>query len=293
MEMVLCIFCVQKMDVLLLMVNIVGYCVVIEVGNNFGWFFIGQVIVVGKVLLVKVLIVGVGVVGLVVIGIVILLGVIIYVFDVCLEVVEQVELMGVEFVYLDFEEEQQDGVVIGGYVLVQFEEFCNVQLVKFCELVLEVDIVIIIVLILNCFVLVLWIEDMVKVMKFGLVIIDFVVECGGNVEGIVKDEKVVIDNGVIIVGYIDFLSCMVVQLLMFYVINICYMMIDLIFEKDGQVVYNMEDDVICGVIVVYQGEIIFLLFLFKVQVIVVQLKVEVKEKILEEIKVEEVVVFKV
>lgn len=88
MEMVLWILCVQKMDVLFLMVNIVGYCVVIEVGNNFGCFFIGQIIVVGKVFLVKVLVVGVGVVGFVVIGILMLLGVIIYVFDVCFEVVE-------------------------------------------------------------------------------------------------------------------------------------------------------------------------------------------------------------
>lgn len=74
---------------------------------------------------------------------------------------------------------------------------------------------------------------MVQVMKSGFVIVDFVVEKGGNCKLIKVDEKFVIENGVIIIGYIDFLLCMVVQFLIFYVINICYMMVDLIFEKDG------------------------------------------------------------
>lgn len=276
------------------MVNIVGYCVVIEVVNNFGCFFMGQVMVVGKVLLVKVLIVGVGVVGFVVIGVVISLGVQVYVFDVWLEVVEQIELMGVEFVYLDFFEVQIDGVIMGGYVVLFLFEFCEVQLKKFCEFVFQMDIVIIMVLIFGCLVLKLWIEDMVQVMKIGSVIVDFVVECGGNCDLIILDECFVIENGVVIIGYIDFFLWMGVQVFEFYGNNICYMLVDLIFVKDGVIVQNMEDDVICGVIVIYDGDVIWLLLLFKVVVIVVQkFKEKVCELMFEEKWVNEVVVFKV
>lgn len=68
---------------------------------------------------------------------------------------------------------------------------------------------IIIVVIFGKVLLVLIIVDMVKKMKYGLVIVDLVVECGGNVEGIVKNEKMFVD-GVIIIGYIDYFFCVFV-----------------------------------------------------------------------------------
>jgi len=37
--------------------------------------------------------------------------------------------------------------------------------------------------------------DMVSVMKFGLVVVDFVVESGGNVEGLLFGEEVVVAVG--------------------------------------------------------------------------------------------------
>ena len=118
MEMVPRISRAQKMDALSSMANIAGYRAVIEAGNNFGRFFTGQVTAAGKVPPAKVLVVGAGVAGLAAIGTSTSLGAITYAFDVRPEVAEQVESMGAEFVYLDFEEEQQDGSATGGYASV-------------------------------------------------------------------------------------------------------------------------------------------------------------------------------
>ena len=80
------------------------------------------------------LVVGAGVAGLAAIGASTSLGAITYAFDVRPEVAEQVESMGAEFVFLDFEEEQQDGSSTGGYASVSSPEFREAQLAKFREL---------------------------------------------------------------------------------------------------------------------------------------------------------------
>ena len=118
MEMVPRISRAQKMDALSSMANIAGYRAVIEAGNNFGRFFTGQITAAGKVPPAKVLVVGAGVAGLAAIGTSTSLGAITYAFDVRPEVAEQVESMGAEFVFLDFEEEQTDGAATGGYASV-------------------------------------------------------------------------------------------------------------------------------------------------------------------------------
>ena len=85
---------------------------------------------------------------------------------------------------------------------------------------------------------------MVAAMKPGSVIMDLAAEKGGNCKLTVADEKVVTDNGVTIIGYTDFPSRMAAQSSTLYSTNIRHMMTDLTPEKDGQLVHNMEDDVI-------------------------------------------------
>lgn len=247
----------QKMDALSSMANIAGYRAVIEAGNNFGRFFTGQITAAGKVPPAKVLVVGAGVAGLAAIGTSTSLGAITYAFDVRPEVAEQVESMGAEFVFLDFEEEQQDGAATGGYAAVSSPEFAAAQLAKFRELAPEVDIVITTALIPGRDAPELWTEDMVKAMKPGSVIVDLAAERGGNCKLTVKDEKIVTDNGVTIIGYTDFPSRMASQSSMLYATNIRHMMTDLTPEKDGKVVHDMEDDVIRGATATHKGEITF------------------------------------
>ncbi|RKT30859.1 NAD(P) transhydrogenase subunit alpha [Roseovarius halotolerans] len=247
----------QKMDALSSMANIAGYRAVIEAGNNFGRFFTGQVTAAGKVPPAKVLIVGAGVAGLAAIGTSTSLGAITYAFDVRPEVAEQVESMGAEFVYLDFDEETQDGAATGGYAAPSSPEFREAQLAKFRELAPEIDIVITTALIPNREAPELWTEDMVKSMKRGSVIVDLAAEKGGNCKLTVMDDKIVTDNGVTIIGYTDFPSRMATQSSTLYATNVRHMMSDLTPEKDGQVVHDMEDDVIRGATVAHDGDVTF------------------------------------
>ncbi|MCV6593419.1 MAG: NAD(P)(+) transhydrogenase (Re/Si-specific) subunit alpha, partial [Silicimonas sp.] len=181
----------QKMDALSSMANIAGYRAVIEAGNNFGRFFTGQVTAAGKVPPAKVLVVGAGVAGLAAIGTATSLGAITLAFDVRPEVSEQIESMGAEFVFLDFEESQQDGAATGGYAAPSSPEFREKQLEKFRELAPDVDIVITTALIPNRDAPILWTKDMVEMMKPGSVIVDLAAERGGNCELTVMDDKIV------------------------------------------------------------------------------------------------------
>ena len=291
MEMVPRISRAQKMDALSSMANIAGYRAVIEAGNNFGRFFTGQVTAAGKVPPAKVLVVGAGVAGLAAIGTAVSLGAVVYAFDVRPEVAEQVESMGAEFVYLDFQDDQ-DGAETGGYAKPSSPEFREAQLAKFRELAPEIDIVITTALIPNREAPELWTEDMVQSMKRGSVIVDLAAEKGGNCKLTVPDEKIVTDNGVTVIGCTDFPSRMATQASMLYATNIRHMLTDLTPDKDGQINHNMEDDVIRGATVTYEGEITFPPPPPKVQAIAAKPKAEVKELTPEEKKAQEIAAFK-
>ena len=281
----------QKMDALSSMANIAGYRAVIEAGNNFGRFFTGQVTAAGKVPPAKVLVVGAGVAGLAAIGTSTSLGAITYAFDVRPEVAEQVESMGAEFVFLDFSEEQADGAATGGYAAVSSPEFAAAQLAKFREIAPDMDIVITTALIPNREAPELWTADMVASMKPGSVIIDLAAEKGGNCKLTVMDERIVTDNGVIIIGYTDFPSRMAAQASTLYANNIRHMLSDLTPEKDGVIVHDMEDDVIRGATIAHAGEVTFPPPPPKIQAIAAKPKEKVPEKTAEEKRAEEVQAF--
>ena len=281
----------QKMDALSSMANIAGYRAVIEAGNNFGRFFTGQITAAGKVPPAKVLVVGAGVAGLAAIGTATSLGAITYAFDVRPEVAEQIESMGAEFVYLEFEEAQQDGAATGGYAAPSSPEFREKQLAKFRELAPDVDIVITTALIPGRDAPKLWLADMVAAMKPGSVVVDLAAERGGNCDLTVPDEKIVSENGVTVVGYSDFPSRMAAQSSTLYATNIRHMMSDLTPEKNGQVHHNMEDDVIRGATVAHEGAVTFPPPPPKVQAIAAKPKETVPEKTPEERRAEEVAAF--
>lgn len=244
----------QKMDALSSTANIAGYRAVIEAGNSFGRFFTGQVTAAGKVPPAKVLVIGAGVAGLAAIGAAQSLGAIVRAFDVRPEVAEQIESMGAEFLFLDFDE---SGSGDGGYAAPSSPEFREKQLELFRQQAPDVDIVITTALIPGRDAPKLWLKDMVKAMKPGSVIVDLAAERGGNCDLTKKDEKIETPNGVTIIGYTDLASRMATQASTLYATNIRHMMTDLTPEKDGVIVHDMEDDVIRGATVAHQKEITF------------------------------------
>ena len=283
----------QKMDALSSMANIAGYRAVIEAGNNFGRFFTGQVTAAGKIPPAKVLVIGAGVAGLAAVGTSVSLGAITYAFDVRPEVAEQIESMGAEFVFLDFAEAQQDGAATGGYAAPSSPEFREAQLKKFRQLAPEIDIVIATALIPGRDAPKLWLADMVAAMKPGSVVIDLAAERGGNCDLTIADQRVVSDNGVVIIGYTDFPSRMATQASTLYATNIRHMMTDLTPAKDGVVVHNMEDDVIRGATVTHAGEITYPPPPPKIQAIAAQKpKEKAKELTAEERRAKDAAAFK-
>jgi NAD(P) transhydrogenase subunit alpha len=244
----------QKMDALSSMANIAGYRAVIEAGANFGRFFTGQVTAAGKVPPAQVLVVGAGVAGLAAIGTAVSLGAVVHAFDVRPEVAEQIESMGAEFVFLEFEP-TQDGAATGGYAAPSSPEFREKQLGKFRELAPRMDIVITTALIPGRPAPVLWTADMVGMMKPGSVIVDLAAERGGNCELTVPDQKIVTAHGVTIVGYTDFPSRMAAQASTLYATNIRHMLTDLTPAKDGVILHDMDDDVIRGATVAHAGAV--------------------------------------
>ena len=247
----------QKMDALSSMANIAGYRAVIEASNNYGRFFTGQVTAAGKIPPAKILIIGAGVAGLAAIGAATSLGAQVYAFDVRPEVAEQIESMGAEFVFLDFDETQTDGSESGGYAAPSSPEFREKQLEKFTQLAPNIDIVITTALIPGREAPKLWLENMVLEMRTGSVVIDLAAERGGNCELTVPDQKILSENGVTIIGYTDFPSRMAAQSSELYSTNIRHMISDLTPEKDGVINHDMEDDVIRGATVCFGGEITF------------------------------------
>lgn len=241
----------QKMDALSSMANIAGYRAVVEAAQHFGRFFTGQITAAGKIPPAKVMVIGAGVAGLSAIGAAKSLGAIVRAFDTRPEVKEQVESMDAEFLMLDFEDE--DGTGEGGYAKTMSEEFIKAEMALFAEQAEDVDIIITTALIPGKPAPRLITADMVRSMKDGGVIVDLAAEQGGNCE-LTEADQVVQCNGVTIIGYTDLPSRLAAQASQLYATNLRHILTELTPEKNGEVVINMEDEVIRGATVCTEGE---------------------------------------
>jgi len=241
----------QKVDALSSMANIAGYRAVVEAAQHFGRFFTGQITAAGKVPPAKLLVIGAGVAGLAAIGAAKSMGAIVRSFDTRPEVKEQIESMDAEFLMLDFEDE--DGSGEGGYAKVMSDEFIKAEMALFAEQAQDVDIIITTALIPGRPAPRLITAEMVESMKNGSVIVDLAAEQGGNCE-LTEPGKVVIHHGVTLIGYTDLPSRLAAQSSQLYATNLRHLLTDLTPEKDGQIVVDMEDEVIRGATVCKDGE---------------------------------------
>ncbi len=241
----------QKMDALSSMANIAGYRAIVEAAQHFGRFFTGQITAAGKIPPAKVLVIGAGVAGLSAIGTARSMGAIVRAFDTRPEVKEQVESMDADFLMLDFEDE--DGTGEGGYAKVMSDEFIKAEMALFAEQAKEVDIIVTTALIPGKPAPRLITAEMVALMNDGSVIVDLAAETGGNCE-LTEADKVVQRDGVSIIGYTDLPSRLATQSSQLYATNLRHLLAELSPEKDGNIVVNMDDEVIRGATVCKDGE---------------------------------------
>jgi H+-translocating NAD(P) transhydrogenase subunit alpha len=246
----------QSMDALSSMANIGGYRAVVEAAHHFGRFFTGQITAAGKVPPAKVLVIGAGVAGLAAIGTSKSLGAIVRAFDTRLEVAEQIQSMGGEFLKLNFSDDQ-DGSTSGGYAKVMSAEFIKAEMELFAEQAKEVDIIITTALIPGKPAPKLISKAMVDSMKPGSVIVDMAASTGGNCEYTVPGELFITDFGVKVIGYHDLPGRLPTQSSEMYSTNLVNLTKLLCKEKDGNITIDFEDVILRNMSIIHQGKITF------------------------------------
>lgn len=245
----------QSLDALSSMANISGYRAVVEAAHEFGRFFTGQITAAGKVPPAKVLVIGAGVAGLAAIGTAVSLGAVVRAFDTRLEVAEQIQSMGGEFLKLDFGGE--DGASSDGYAKVMSEEFIAAEMKLFAEQAKEVDIIITTAAIPGKPAPRLITADMVAAMKPGSVIVDLAAATGGNCELTRAGEIHRTENGVSIIGYTDLAARLPAQSSQLYATNLVNFAKLVCKQKDGVLALDQSDTVVRNMSVVTAGEITF------------------------------------
>ena len=245
----------QALDALSSMANISGYRAVIEAANAFGRFFTGQITAAGKVPPAQVLVIGAGVAGLAAIGTANSLGAIVKAFDTRLEVAEQIESMGGQFLKLDFP--QESGGSGDGYAKVMSDEFIAAEMKLFAEQAKEVDIIITTAAIPGKEAPKLITKEMVESMKAGSVIVDLAAATGGNCELTEAGKIVETDNGVKIIGYTDMANRLAGQSSQLYATNLVNLSKLLSPNKDGEITLDFDDVIIRNMTVTREGEITF------------------------------------
>jgi H+-translocating NAD(P) transhydrogenase subunit alpha len=242
----------QSLDVLSSMANIAGYRAVIEAAHAFGRFFTGQVTAAGKVPPAKVLVVGAGVAGLAAVGAAGSLGAIVRATDPRPEVGDQVKSLGGEYLSIESPEAE---VSATGYAKEMGDDYKAREAQLYADQSKDVDIIVTTALIPGKAAPRIITADMVASMKSGSVIVDMAAANGGNVAGTVKDQAVVTDNGVTIIGYTDLAGRLPAQASQLYGTNLVNLLKLLTPNKDGRLTLDFEDVVQRSVTVVRDGEI--------------------------------------
>ncbi len=240
----------QSMDVLSSQSNLAGYKAVILAADNAPKIFPMLMTAAGTITPAKVVIFGAGVAGLQAIGTAKRLGAVVEVTDIRPETKEQVESLGGKFISFDL---GNDVKTEGGYVKEAGEDVLKRQREILKKHLALADCVITTALIPGRKAPVLITEDMVKVMKYGSVIVDMAVEQGGNCELSIAD-SIIETNGVKIIGLTNLPGMLPQNASEGYSKNI-YNFLTHLATKEGMK-WEMEEEITKGTLICNKGEIL-------------------------------------
>ena len=164
--------------------------------------------------------------------------------------------MGAEFLRVERSEEESQASA-DGYARQTSEDFDRKAAELYAAQAADVDIIITTALIPGRPAPRLITAEMVATMKPGSVIVDMAAANGGNCELSVADQMVVSDNGVRIIGYTDLAGRLPTQSSQLFATNLVNLLKLLTPDKDGQPVLDMEDQVVRGMTVVRDGELLW------------------------------------
>ena len=241
----------QSMDVLSSMAAIGGYRGVVVGAAELPQYFPMLMTAAGTIRPAKVFVVGAGVAGLMAISTARRLGAVVEAYDLRTAAREQVESLGAKFV--EFDLPTQDDKATGGYAKAQSEEFYRKQQEQMAERVAQANLIVTTAAIPGKPSPRLITADMVKMMKKGSVIVDLAAERGGNVEGTVRNEKVVKD-GITIIGYTDHASRVSVHASQLYTKNITTFLFNM--ANEGKLEPDMEDEIVSSTLLTDEGKVV-------------------------------------
>ncbi|WP_020013858.1 Re/Si-specific NAD(P)(+) transhydrogenase subunit alpha [Promicromonospora sukumoe] len=243
----------QSLDVLSALSNVAGYRAVVEAAAEFGGMFAGQVTAAGTTPPANVFVIGAGVAGLAAIGAAGSLGAQVRAFDVRPEVAEQIESMGATVVRADDAAQQ---VSADGYASALTADQEAAALRAYAVETAGADIVVTTALVRGTAPTTITAE-MVAGMRPGSVIVDLAAPSGGNCELTVPGERVVSDNGVVVLGYTDLPDRMprhTSELLGTAVANLVQLGTP---GRDGVLALDPDDVVVRGMTVAAGGEVLW------------------------------------
>ena len=244
----------QSMDVLSSQSNLAGYRSVLEGASIYGRALPMMMTAAGTIAPAKIFIMGAGVAGLQAIATARRLGAVTTATDVRPAAKEQVASLGAKFIAVENEEFKQ-AETAGGYAKQMSAEYQELQAELTASHVAKQDIVVTTALIPGRPAPRLITSEMVQSMRAGSVLIDLAIERGGNVEGAVAGEIVTTDNGVKIVGYLNWPSRMAADSSSLFAKNIKNLL-PLVTAEDGHYAPDWEDEIIQGCALTKDGAII-------------------------------------
>ena len=247
----------QSMDVLSSQANIAGYKAVVVAADTYGKFMPMLMTAAGTVKAARVLILGVGVAGLQAIATAKRLGSVIEASDVRPSVKDQVESLGAKWVDVPYanDEERKIAEGVGGYARPMPPEWMARQAGIIHERCKTVDILITTALIPGRPAPKLIKAEIVASMKPGAVIVDLAVEQGGNVEGSELD-KIVLKNGVKIVGYANLPAQVAADASALYSRNVLNFLALSLNAKTGEFAVPKDDEIIKATLVCENGAVV-------------------------------------
>ncbi len=246
----------QSMDVLSSQSNLAGYKSVLDATELFGRAFPMMMTAAGTIAPAKVFVMGAGVAGLQAIATARRLGAVVSATDVRPAAKEQVQSLGATFIAVE-DEEFKEAENAGGYAKEMSAAYKKKQAELIEETLKKQDIVITTALIPGRLAPKLITEKMVKSMKPGSVIVDMAIENGGNCD-VTKANEVVNANDVQVVGHVNIASRLPTDASALYSKNV-FNLLNLILEKgekSAELKIDWEDEIVKGIALTKDGEII-------------------------------------
>ncbi len=242
----------QKMDALSSQANLAGYVMVILAAHKLDRILPMMMTPAGTLSPARVFVIGAGVAGLQAIATAKRLGARVEAFDTRPVVAEQVQSLGAKFVEIDLGE---TGQTKDGYAKELTAEQLEMQREGMKQVISQSDIVITTAQLFGRPAPRIVTGDMVAAMKPGSIVVDMAVDSGGNVEGSVSDQTVVV-NGVSIIGVSNLPSEVSRDASQMYSSNLLALVTEFWDEENKTFNLDLEDDILQGCVITHDGAIV-------------------------------------